>query len=150
VALQLGAVTGLPVVHLDRLYWRTGWVEPSREEWMAVLRPALAEPAWIMDGNYGGSLVERLERADAVVWLDLPTRVCLWRALKRTATGWGRERPDMQPGCPERLDWKFLWYIAMFRARKRAGMVRALRDFDGRVVRVTSAGDLARVVEAVR
>jgi len=28
LARKLGAITGLPVIHLDREHWRPGWVEP--------------------------------------------------------------------------------------------------------------------------
>ena len=43
LAMRLGTLTGLPVVHLDRLYWRSGWVEPARDEWLPELQAALAE-----------------------------------------------------------------------------------------------------------
>ena len=32
LARQLGEVTGLPVVHLDKLFWKSGWVESSKAE----------------------------------------------------------------------------------------------------------------------
>ena len=32
LARHLGEKTGLPVVHLDRLWWLPGWVERSRED----------------------------------------------------------------------------------------------------------------------
>jgi site-specific DNA recombinase len=38
---RLGEVTGLPVVHLDKLYWHPGWVKTPREEWIEVPVPAL-------------------------------------------------------------------------------------------------------------
>ncbi len=36
LARGLGKVLNLPVVHLDKLYWRPGWVEPPEEEFYAV------------------------------------------------------------------------------------------------------------------
>ena len=32
LATQLGAALGLPVHHLDRLFWRAGWQETPKEE----------------------------------------------------------------------------------------------------------------------
>lgn len=32
-ARELGAITGLEVIHLDRLYWKPGWVETPKDEW---------------------------------------------------------------------------------------------------------------------
>ena len=77
LARRLGERTGLPVVHLDEHFWRPGWVETSRGEWRAVQTALCAQDAWIMDGNYSGTLDVRLARADTVVFLDLPRRVTI-------------------------------------------------------------------------
>jgi adenylate kinase family enzyme len=46
---------------------------------------AIAGDAWVVDGTYRSILGDRiLERADTVVWLDLPLAVVLWRLLRRT------------------------------------------------------------------
>jgi adenylate kinase family enzyme len=149
LAKRLGTLTGLPVVHLDRLYWRSGWVEPAKEEWLPELQTALAEPAWIMDGNYGSNLAMRLQHADTVVLLDFSTRLCLWRAVRRILTGWGRDRPDMKPGCPERIDFTFLSYIANFRRNKRAGILKRLEGFSGTVVHLVSPVQAASWLQGV-
>jgi len=75
-AVELGQVLGLPVYHLDWLHWREGWVESSREELLEALAPILASGRWLIDGNYGGTMAGRLERADTVVYLDYPTWFC--------------------------------------------------------------------------
>lgn len=133
LARQLTARTGLPLIHLDRLYWRSGWVEPTRDEWLAQLRRALDELAWLIDGNYAGSLPLRLTRADAAIVLDYPTGLCLLRALRRVLTTRGTVRPDMAPGCLEHLDPEFLRYVLHFRREQRPLMLAALQDFPGRV-----------------
>ena len=51
LARQLGDKTGLPVVHLDQLFWRPGWVHISREEFNAAHREAVMGERWIIDGN---------------------------------------------------------------------------------------------------
>jgi adenylate kinase family enzyme len=51
---RLAAKTSLPLVHLDRFYWTSGWKEREREQWQELIEEQLAKPAWIMDGNYGG------------------------------------------------------------------------------------------------
>ena len=38
LARQLGEMTGLPVIHLDKLFWRPGWVHISPEEFAEVYR----------------------------------------------------------------------------------------------------------------
>jgi adenylate kinase family enzyme len=47
-AARLGRATGPPVIHLDALYWKPGWVPTPRAEWDAKLAPLAAGPAWIM------------------------------------------------------------------------------------------------------
>jgi adenylate kinase family enzyme len=125
-AARLGERTGLPVLHLDALYWRAGWRETPREEWTARVDELLAGDAWIMDGNYGGTLERRLAVCDTVVFLDFPRALCLWRAVKRRAVFRGRSRPDMAEGCPERLTWEFARWIWTYPRERRPGVLKRL------------------------
>ena len=86
---------------------------------------------WIMDGNYDSSLDLRLPRADTVVWFDYPMLPCLRRAIWRVVTSYGRVRPDMGEGCPERFDREFLRYIWTFNAKERPSVVASLARFGG-------------------
>jgi len=81
----------VPYVELDALHHDAGWIEASAEELQARVRPLVAGDAWVIDGDYRrklGSLV--VERADTVVWLDLPIRSWLPRLAWRTATRMAR------------------------------------------------------------
>ena len=88
----------------------------------------MAEESWVIDGNFSGTLELRAARADTIIVLDLPRRVCLWRVGKRVVTYWGRRRPDMAEGCPEHLDLKFLAWIWNYRAHTRPRVVARLED----------------------
>ena len=77
----------------------------------------------------------RLTRADTAILLDYPTALCLWRVIKRVVTLNGQVRPDAAPGCPERLDWEFLHYVAAFRHAKTPALQRRLASFPGTVIR---------------
>lgn len=144
LAHALAKRTGLPLHHLDRIHWLPGWIERDRAEAFDHVEQILAQQCWIIDGNYGSTMPQRIKHADTVVWLDYPTWLCLGRALKRWWTYRGRSRPDMTDGCPERLDLEFLLYIAKFRRgwNRRNGQI--LRDFPGQVVRLQTqdAADL--------
>src|ERR1019366_2034763 len=63
-ARLLPAMTGLPLVHLDDLYWAPDWFRPADDDWSRRLAAAAAEPAWIIDGNYAASLANRADRAE--------------------------------------------------------------------------------------
>ena len=128
LAMALGQKTGLPVVHLDKLFWKKGWVESTREELDEKIMRETAKDRWIMDGNYTRTLPMRLQRCDGVLFLDFPRWLCLCSVLKRVICNYGKVRPDMPEGCPERLDWEFLVWIWNFNKHNRARILRALEN----------------------
>ena len=103
VSRLLAEKTGLPLFHLDALYWRPGWVEPSKAEWLETVQRLIAGDRWILDGNYGGTLRLRLDACDTVVFLDLPRLVCLGNVVRRRLEHLGRTRVDIAAGCPESI-----------------------------------------------
>lgn len=123
-AVAIGAALGLPVIHLDARYWSAGWVPMESEAWRAHVMRLTREPAWVMDGNYGGTLPVRLAACDTVVFLDLSRWVCLARVVRRAWRHRGRSRPDMTPGCPERLTWAFMWWVWTYPSRRRPGVLQ--------------------------
>ncbi|MEM6553575.1 MAG: hypothetical protein AAF750_15775 [Planctomycetota bacterium] len=138
LALQLGERLGLPVVHMDRLNWRVGWVEVGRAELVRQLEEVLEQSRWIIDGNYGGTMGMRLSQADTVIFLDLPRCVYRWRVVKRLLQGWaGRTRPDMTEGCPERLDREFLVYVWRFHRDARPRIFERLAELPEGVELIT-------------
>ena len=77
----------MPFHELDALHHGPGWTEATAEELRARVEPLLAEERWVVDGAYRSKLGDLvLERADVVVWLDLPRRVWLPRLLRRTVS----------------------------------------------------------------
>ena len=125
-ARALGARTGLPVVHIDQLFWHPGWVQAPRDDYLARLEAVLADERWILDGNNPSTLDIRIPRADTIVWIERSRLVCYWRVARRVLATYGQVRIDMAPGCPERFDWDFLRYIWRFPSRYRPAMVAAL------------------------
>jgi adenylate kinase family enzyme len=133
-AKKLGKITGLEVIHLDALFWKEGWVPTGREEWIRVQERLLQKEQWILDGNYGGTMDMRIEASDTIFFLNYSTVRCLYGALKRRVINQGRTRPDMAAGCPERLDWQFLRWIARYRRDKVPGILAKLSGLKGKEV----------------
>jgi adenylate kinase family enzyme len=123
LAARIGARTGLPVIHLDQLYWRSGWVATPADEFARKVDDLAAGESWVMDGNYGGTLDLRLAACDMVVFLDVPRLLCLWRVLWRWMRHRGRSRPEMAPGCAERLDTEFVRWVWTYPRRRRPGIL---------------------------
>jgi adenylate kinase family enzyme len=146
LARVLGERTGLPVVHLDARYWRAGWSPTPPDEWRREVEALVAGPAWILDGNYGGTLDLRLAASDTVVFLDFARARCLWRVAARAWRHRGESRPDMAPGCPERLTREFVRWIWEYPRRRRPGVLRrlALLPPAVRVVRLRSPRAVAQ------
>ena len=119
LARQLGLVLQIPVVHLDKLWWKPGWVSVSCEEFDVLHRSAIEEPTWIIDGNFSRTIPQRLEKCDAVIYLDFNSVTCLMSVLKRVLTNLGKVRPDMGEGCPERISWEFLGWVWNFNKNNR-------------------------------
>lgn len=147
----LANMTGLPLIHLDKEFWRPGWVQTPRLDWRAKVTELAAGERWIMDGNYDSSLDLRLPRADTVLWFDYPMLRCLRRAMWRATTTYGRVRTDMAEGCAERIDLEFLRYIWTFNAKQRPRVVAALARFGGHVTPVVFRrdGEAARFLSAL-
>ena len=103
----------------------------------------VAQDAWLIEGNYGSTLAPRLERADTVIYLDFPIRLCLWRLIRRIVTHGGRARPDMPEGCPERFDPAFFWYVMNWNSGPRLRTEAAIRGYAGTLVRLRSPAALA-------
>ena len=128
LSVQLGPVPGLPVVHLGRLYWAPGWTEPDKEAWRKTVSDLLGQDRWLKDGNYSGTLDLRIPAADTIIYLDFPPLLCLWRVIKRRFQYENGGRPDMAPGCDERLDAGFLKWIWSFRRERRPGILRQIAE----------------------
>jgi adenylate kinase family enzyme len=151
LARRLGDILSIPVVHLDTLYWRPGWNEPSREEWRAQIADLVRGETWILDGNYSNTLELRLAVADTVIVLDIPRWTCLRRVVLRMLRSYGRTRPDMAPGCPERFDWAFLAWIWTYPKQRRPTVLRRLDAVAGqtRVIRLRTDKEIRAFFHAL-
>ena len=53
LARKLHAVTGLPLFHLDNIWWNPDGTHITREEFAARQKEITSGTRWIIDGNYG-------------------------------------------------------------------------------------------------
>jgi hypothetical protein len=113
LARRLGEITGLPVIELDKVFWRPGLAPMPRDEWKLVQEKLVAKDAWIMDGDLGpcDAAEVRLRAADTIVLLDFSLLRCAWRALRRS-----RERADF---------WRFL---LAYRSHSRPALMDAIAN----------------------
>lgn len=119
-ARRLGLRTGLPVVHMDQLFWEPGWVAAEEQVFLGRVAAAIAGDRWVMEGNYSRTWPMRLARADTVIFLDIPTATRAWRVAQRVLQSHGTVRSDMAAGCPEQVDLDFFFnWVGGYRRRGR-------------------------------
>jgi adenylate kinase family enzyme len=146
LARELGALTGLPVVHMDRIHWQCGWRERTTSEKAALCLAVHAREQWVFEGIHTATSSDRLARCDTVIWLDYPFALRFRRIIWRLLIHYGRARPDMPAGCPERFDRAFLIWVWNTRHSAREtlrsffaaipeGKVRHYLDSDAAVAR---------------
>jgi adenylate kinase family enzyme len=123
LARQLATTLDLPVTHLDAVYYDQDWNPLPQEEFAERQEKLVAEPAWIIEGNYAGTLPIRLAAADTVIFLDLPALTCLWGILQRRWRYRGGQHREV--GVYDRIRWSFVAYIWRYR-RTMAPRVRTL------------------------
>ena len=113
-ARALAARTGLPVVHLDNLWWRADGTHIPREDFDRALDGLLRGEQWIMDGDYSRTYEVRIRAADTVIFLDYPEAVCMDGIRARV----GQPRPDM-PWAEQSLDPELVALVQNYRRDNR-------------------------------
>jgi adenylate kinase family enzyme len=81
---RLAGLLGLPFIELDAIMHQAGWCDLPVNEFRTRVRDAVRGDGWVVDGNYADVRDTVWERADTVVWLDLPRRVAMRRIVLRT------------------------------------------------------------------
>ena len=130
-ARALAARTGLPLIHLDSVWWRADGSHFSRDEFDRALAELLAGEKWIMDGDYSRTYEVRLRAADTVIFLDYPEDVCMAGIVGRV----GEERPDM-PWTESALDPELVAMVKNYARDNRPVLLDLLRRYADRQVLV--------------
>ncbi|MBB3096177.1 adenylate kinase family enzyme [Actinoplanes campanulatus] len=137
LARQLATRLGLPVTHLDDLYYDNDWNPAPVDEFAAAQRDLVAADRWIIDGNYASTLPIRLAHADTVILLDLPAHTCLWGIARR------RGRHRITPS--------FIRYVVRYRRTMRPRVEALIAEHAGHAgyLRFTSHGQVNRFLAAL-
>ncbi len=126
---KLGDKLRLPVYHLDKMFWKPGWIEPEDHEFDMMLKELVLKPEWIMDGNFKRTMKIRFDEADTIIYLDFPRRKCLINIFKRYIKYRGKVRGDLPEGCPEKFDWEFTKWVWDYPKRSRPLTLEMLEKY---------------------
>ena len=137
LARKLSISLQTEAIHLDKYYWKPGWVETTSDVWDLELNELLKEESWIMDGNYINSLAKRIKYATHIVYLDIPWYKSIYRIILRMFKYRNKTRPDMNAKCQERFSIEFiqflLWAIK-FNFTYKKNIINILSDTDYKVL----------------
>lgn len=121
---ELHSRTGIPLYHLDAMYWNADKTTVERKMFVERLSAVLARDEWIIDGNYASTMEMRIQRCDTVILLDYPTDVCLDGIRARI----GKTRSDM-PWTETEEDAEFTEYVKNFYEQQRPHILALLTKY---------------------
>ena len=132
LAKALAEKTDLPLIHLDKIQWTGNWECLRGEDFDRILSEKMQAPCWIIDGNYNRTIPMRLSCCDTVIYLDYPTYISFFGALKRVISNYGKVRDDMGGNCREHFDPTFFWFILTFNLKNRKRYYKLLNSAEGK------------------
>lgn len=151
-ARRLHEATNLPLIHLDKLYWKPNWVETPKAEIYAIIDCLMEADEWIMDGNFNSTMEKRIAASDTVFFFDLPRLLCIYQIFKRIFKYYNQTRPDMGEGCPEKFDLEFLKWVWDF-PKETKPLIEARLERAGQgknIVRFRTRNEVEKFFENLR
>lgn len=125
VSRQLHTQTGIPLYHLDMMYWNSDRTTVEKSVFLERLTAVLEKDEWIIDGNYGSTMELRMEACDTVFFLDYPPDVCLDGIKQR----FGKPRSDI-PWIETEEDAEFIDFIKSYNEQQRPKVLALLEKYN--------------------
>ncbi|AJT68609.1 hypothetical protein T261_7007 [Streptomyces lydicus] len=149
LARQLARLLDAPVTHLDAAFYDDEWNALPMEKFAEVQRSLVAQPAWVIDGNYNSTLQIRLEACDTVVLMDVSTPAALRGIFSRQIRHGAGQKGN---GVHNRITWGVIKYVATYRRKMRPRVVAKIEEFaagHAEVVLLTSRRHTRRWLQQV-
>ena len=124
VSRALHNKTGIPLYHLDMMYWNANKTTVEKSVFIERLSAVLEKDEWIIDGNYGSTMELRMAACDTVIFLDYPLRVCLDGIKERR----GKPRSDM-PWIETEGDAEFIEFIKNYNEQQKPKVLELLEQY---------------------
>ena len=125
LARALHDKTGIPLHHLDMMFWNADRTTVEKSVFLERLSAAMEQDEWIIDGNYGSTIERRLAACDTVFFLDYPAQVCLEGIRARR----GKPRSDMPWIETDEEDTEFIEFIKNYNSESRPQVMELLEKY---------------------
>lgn len=122
---KLNNITGLPLFHLDMMFWNEDRTTVEKDVFLDRLSATLKKSEWIIDGNYASSMEARMKESDTIIFLDYPLDVCLEGIMARK----GKARSDMPWIEPDEYDEEFIEFIKNFNSQSKPKIIELLNKY---------------------
>lgn len=130
---ELSNSTRLPLIHLDLIYYdQAHSYQTDKDSWRSRVLNETKKKQWIIDGNYKSTFDIRLPESDTIIFLDYPTYVSIWRAIKRRIHFHKKVREDMPLTWKESLGWDFFVFILKFNHSIAPHIRQSLKSYTGK------------------
>ncbi len=136
-ARALHQKTGIPLFHLDMLYWNPDKTTVEKAVFLHRLKDVLDKDEWIIDGNYASTMETRMKECDTVFFLDFPLDVCLDGLKERH----GKPREDMPWIEDDAFDEEFIAFVKSYNSESRPKVLEILEKFKDKEVIVFYSRD---------
>lgn len=125
LAQKIGTHYQIPILHLDSIFFKPNWVEKTFDEMNEGVKDFLEHnSSWVIDGNYNKYYFDkRAQLADIIIYMNFNRFTCLKNVYRRYFKYRGKSRESAAPGCDEKVDFKFFWWV-LFKGRKKSRVNR--------------------------
>jgi adenylate kinase family enzyme len=142
---EIADLTGLPLVHLDKLYHvKEHDYLNDKEAWVRKVNELVKEPSWIIEGNYGSTIYDRMKAADMIIFLDYPTYISAGRVLKRRFQYRNKVRDEMPSTWKEKIEPQFMKFVLTFKRKQRPRIQKYLKGLSGKEIVILTSPNKAK------
>ena len=138
VSRALHSKTGIPLYHLDMMYWNADKTTVEKSVFLERLSVVLEKDEWIIDGNYGSTMELRIAACDTVIFLDYPLDVCLDGIKERR----GKPRSDM-PWIEIEEDSEFIEFIKNYNEQQKPKVIELIKKYSDKNIIILESREQA-------
>ena len=138
VSRTLHNKTGIPLYHLDMMYWNADKTTVEKSVFLERLSDVLEKDEWIIDGNYSSTMELRMAACDTVIFLDYPLDVCLDGIRERR----GKPRSDM-PWIETEEDLEFIEFIKNYNEQQKPKVLELLKKYSDKNIIILESREQA-------
>jgi adenylate kinase family enzyme len=139
---RISIYTGYPIYHLDNLLLNKDWTQKEKSEWLNICRKEfLSNDVGVVDGNYSSVLPERIEWADLIIFINVPTHRHLFNIFKRSImVNLGLEkRHGMEKGRKDTVDLRFFKWVLNWNRTHKKEMLKLMKSINDKRVIITNS-----------